>query len=322
MTSAARVSVIIPAYNAVKFLPEAIRSVLAQSHPVSELIVVNDGSVDGTAALLDGYSGDQFRILNVPNGGVSRARNLGLEVATGDFIAFLDADDTWHEDKVAAQIALMEEAPEVGFCFTDSLEMDDHTEATYFNSYVPELHSLPLRTLNSGYAVEGDTLSAMLSCRLTPFWTSVVMVRRSALGDIRFPPEVKLCEDFVYFVRCFLHGNAGFVRRPLMSKRRHDSNSVTDPSEFLKPQVDAINLLLREPLTSYHRKLLRRQRGRALAALGHAQFWRGDYGGSSCSYLQALTTRDVWKTSFAHLLVMPFQFIRTRIAMQGKKGVP
>ncbi|MCM1496846.1 MAG: glycosyltransferase family 2 protein [Clostridium sp.] len=104
------VSVIMPAYNGEKFIGEAIRSVLCQQVPL-ELIVINDQSTDGTEAAVRSFLQDEriVYICNEQNIGVAKSRNKGMELAKGKYIAFLDADDYWTPDKLAKQLALMEE---------------------------------------------------------------------------------------------------------------------------------------------------------------------------------------------------------------------
>ena len=107
-----RISAIIVVYNGERYLAEAIESILAQTHPPSELIVVNDGSTDGTATIARGFA--EVRYQYRPNGGIGAARNLGLELARGDFIAFLDADDLWMPEKLAQQAAAFAADPQLG----------------------------------------------------------------------------------------------------------------------------------------------------------------------------------------------------------------
>ena len=111
------VSVIVPAYNGAWCVARAIDSVIAQTFPDFELIVVDDGSTDDTAAVLNAY-GDRLRVVRKTNGGLSSARNAGIAAARGHHVAFLDADDWWLPDKLAFQVALMEANPELVFCST------------------------------------------------------------------------------------------------------------------------------------------------------------------------------------------------------------
>lgn len=89
-------SVVIPAYNVESYIEETITSVLRQTFNDWELLVVDDGSTDRTREKLGAFKDERIRVLTIPNGGVSRARNLGIEKAAGKFIAFLDGDDVWH----------------------------------------------------------------------------------------------------------------------------------------------------------------------------------------------------------------------------------
>jgi len=103
------VSVVMPVYNAEATMARSIDSVLAQSHHQVELILVNDGSRDGSAAIMDAYAGRDPRVVAVhqANGGVAAARNRGLQEARGTHVAFLDSDDWWDTDKLAIQLAHM-----------------------------------------------------------------------------------------------------------------------------------------------------------------------------------------------------------------------
>jgi glycosyltransferase involved in cell wall biosynthesis len=107
------ISVIIPAYNAERFLAETIESVLAQDYAPFEVIVVNDGSTDLTAAVAAGFGDRRLRAVYQPNGGLASARNCGLRAARGALIAFCDADDWWTADKLKIQAALLRENPAV-----------------------------------------------------------------------------------------------------------------------------------------------------------------------------------------------------------------
>ncbi|OOZ41170.1 hypothetical protein BOW53_04695 [Solemya pervernicosa gill symbiont] len=97
------VSVVIPAYNAATFIAEAIESVLAQSYPATEIIVVDDGSEDETAAVASRF-GNDIKLFRQENRGIGAARNLGLDHVCGELVTLLDADDRWHEDKLALQV--------------------------------------------------------------------------------------------------------------------------------------------------------------------------------------------------------------------------
>lgn len=106
------VSIIVPCYNAEAWVSEALASALAQTWAPTEVIAVNDGSRDGTLAVLRRHEGSRVRVIDQPNQGASAARNAGLRAAQGDLVQFLDADDRLAPDKVGRQVAALAEAPE------------------------------------------------------------------------------------------------------------------------------------------------------------------------------------------------------------------
>ncbi|CAN5199293.1 glycosyltransferase family A protein [soil metagenome] len=111
------VSCIIPVHNGERFLSESLDSALAQTHRLHELIVVDDGSEDRTAAVAGRYS-EQVIYARQKQSGAPAARNRGIAIASGEFVAFLDADDLWHESKLARQLAEFEARPALGCCMT------------------------------------------------------------------------------------------------------------------------------------------------------------------------------------------------------------
>jgi glycosyltransferase involved in cell wall biosynthesis len=104
------VSVIVPVYNGEKYLDEAVESIRRQPHPHVEIIVVDDGSTDQSAAIAEGL-GPSVRLIRQPHRGLPAAHNQGVAAAGGDFIAFLDCDDLWTEDKLSIQLTLLREHP-------------------------------------------------------------------------------------------------------------------------------------------------------------------------------------------------------------------
>ena len=130
-------SVIIPVYNGAKFIDNAIKSVFSQTNSDWELIVVNDGSKDNTEDVLKKYAdNDKIRIINQENGGVSVARNTGYEVSKGEYIAFLDADDVWHNNHLEVMAELIQQYPTAGlygtFTRTELVNGEIIEKAEYF----------------------------------------------------------------------------------------------------------------------------------------------------------------------------------------------
>ena len=125
MTPAAPpISVVIPAFNAELYLAEAIQSVLAEGIPGIEVVVVDDGSTDGTAGVAAAF-GTQVALIRQPNAGIGAARNAGVERAAGNFLAFLDSDDVWPAGSLACRLAVLDADPEADGVFGSVQEFRD-----------------------------------------------------------------------------------------------------------------------------------------------------------------------------------------------------
>lgn len=132
---------IIPTFNRRDLVIRAIESVLAQTHPVDEIIVVDDGSTDGTDTALQARFGDRLHYVRQANAGVSAARNLGLSLTRGRYIALLDSDDEWMPDKTERQLAWLQRYPEHGMVLCDAEQVDvqgRHLRLTQRRRTLPE----------------------------------------------------------------------------------------------------------------------------------------------------------------------------------------
>ena len=134
------VSVIMPVYNAESHVAEAINSVLRQSHQNLELIAVDDASTDDSFKIIDNIRDQRLKCVRLKkNSGAGKARNEGIRMAKGRFIAFLDADDIWLEEKLSAQIELMRQTG-VALSYTDYYLMDGESKFTHRVSSPPSLN--------------------------------------------------------------------------------------------------------------------------------------------------------------------------------------
>jgi glycosyltransferase involved in cell wall biosynthesis len=182
-----RVSVVIPTFNCVQYLPEAIESVFAQTHVPHEVIVVDDGSTDGTEEQLRNYAG-RIRFFRKENGGVSTARNMALREATGDLIAFLDSDDVWHPRKLEMQVACLRKNPDVGLLGARMIDWPQQE----FREIAEEMQEGKM------IAIPFETLAVK-----NVFITSTVVVRRSITEKVgEFDPTLRGPEDYDYWLRC------------------------------------------------------------------------------------------------------------------------
>jgi glycosyltransferase involved in cell wall biosynthesis len=143
-----RVTVMIGAYNAGRYLSEAIESVLAQTHPVAQLVVVDDGSDDDTGAIAESY-GPPVTAIRQRNGGMAAARNTAAREATGDFFAFLDADDRFRPDKLERQLAVFADDPELDVVYGHVTEfVSPELDPAALELLRPPQHDVPWPTPN------------------------------------------------------------------------------------------------------------------------------------------------------------------------------
>jgi len=197
-----QVSVIIPTYNRGWIIKEAIDSVLAQDYTEFELIVVDDGSTDHTADVLDSYR-NVIKVLSQKNKGVSAARNRGIAEASGKFIAFLDSDDLWLSQKLSAQIEFFTQTPDALICQTE--------EVWIRNGLIvnpKKRHKKP-----SGMIFE----PSLALCLVSP---SAVMIRRSLLEIVgNFDETLPACEDYDLWLRISCRFPVYRIDTPLIIKR-------------------------------------------------------------------------------------------------------
>ena len=123
------VSIVVPAYNTLKTLPETIASLLDQTYTDIEVIVVDDGSTDGTAAWVRAHPDHRVRLFRQINRGLSGARNGGIITARGDLIGFCDGDDLWEPEKLEKHVAFLAEHPEIGVSYSASLLVDEQNQS-------------------------------------------------------------------------------------------------------------------------------------------------------------------------------------------------
>jgi glycosyltransferase involved in cell wall biosynthesis len=202
------VSVVIPAYNAESTLAETVNSVLAQTFTDFEVIVVNDGSRDATAAIAGSY-GPRVRCISKENEGQSVARNVGIRAAEGQLIALLDHDDLWRPDKLERQVSLMETSG-AGAVYTDLDVIDAHGR----------LGHLPRRRSNDDYC-QGLLLYSTIVAG-TP--SSFLGIRELLLEDGGFDPRFSSCTDLDMWLRLSRRTTFAFVDAPLTIRREHGAN--------------------------------------------------------------------------------------------------
>lgn len=162
-----KVSVVIPVYNARDVIGETIESVLAQTWTDREIVVVDDGSSDGSGDIVRSF-GERVRYVRQENGGVARARNRGIAESTGEYVALLDHDDLWHPTKLDRQVTVLDRRPEVGMVITDVAHIDRYGK--------------PMGIIGAGYN-PSETFARLFVRGFVPT-PSAAMIRRSVLETV------------------------------------------------------------------------------------------------------------------------------------------
>jgi glycosyltransferase involved in cell wall biosynthesis len=242
-----KVTVIIPTYNYGAFIEESISSVFNQTRLPDEIIVVNDGSTDNTSEVLNKYSDKQISVITTTNQGVSAARNTGLDNASGDVIAFLDADDRWFPDMLDRQIKLIETDPEIVCVFSNFIRFNNWNTEKLSDQflYYPELQKIPTKRTSIGFGkiIANDAFSNLIEMNEIPAFTQVMIFRMSAINDIRFNTKLVCCEDTNFVLKVFLKGRVAYNEEVLAEIRRHNDNATKDLKIFPKAKLIALKEL-------------------------------------------------------------------------------
>lgn len=208
------VSVIIPAYNSEKYISEAVESVINQTYKNIELIIVNDGSTDKTLDIVNEFSKKDSRvvIVNKENGGVSSARNLGFEIAKGDYIALLDSDDVCSEDRIEKQVHEMNDK---------SLDVCSGAMTTFGNTKKNKLYVYPESDseLKFNLLFFGKTIPC-----------SPAMLTKSIIKSYKFRTDMDWAEDYAYWLNLLLEKKEnvqfGNISSSLIGNRIHDEQTT------------------------------------------------------------------------------------------------
>jgi glycosyltransferase involved in cell wall biosynthesis len=197
-----QVTVIIPTFNSARYLIDAVESALAQTAPPAQIIVVDDGSTDDTAARLQPYE-SRLTIIRQRNQGTAAARNAGSRIAVGNFIAFLDADDVWHPRKLELQLRAFRDHPNVALLGTQSVDYPHQ----------------PFHPIQSRGHIEQITLKRLLVRNY--FAASSVMIRRAAVEQVGdFDRTLSGVEDLDYWQRTAASRPVANLALPLTGYRR------------------------------------------------------------------------------------------------------
>ena len=273
------VSVIVPTYNRAYCLAATLDSVLTQTHQHVEIVLIDDGSTDGTTELIAQKYGNEPRVRYVyqPNAGVVAARNHGLRIAQGDFIALLDSDDLWHPWKLEAQLAVMHARPEVGMVWTDMEAVNDAGERisqaylrTMYSAYrwFPSAEAMFNKSvrcaevaaglqdvLGDTRAYYGDIFSLMILGSLVH--TSTVLLRRERREQVGFFRDelAPSGEDYDFHLRTCRAGQVAYLDASAIVYQIGRPDQLTRPE--MKLTIARHSLKAIEPFLANERHMIR-----------------------------------------------------------------
>lgn len=226
-----KVSVVIPAYNAIAHLPETLDSVQQQSFQNFELLIVDDGSTDGTSEWVASLSDSRIRLITQTNSGCAAARNRGIQAAEGDYIAFLDADDIWEPGKLEKQVRILDNQPFVGLVYTWISHIDGQGQP---------IEQLGMPTVE-GYVWELIVEENPIMCG------SVPMVRRACFETVGLlDQQLRSAEDWDMWIRIARLYEFAVIKEPLVRYRIHAGSKSHNLDLHLRSRLRVIEKAFRE----------------------------------------------------------------------------
>lgn len=224
------VSIVIPAYNAEAWIAQTLESVQAQTHGHLEIIVVDDGSTDGGPAIVERFAAHdpRIRLVRQANGGVARARNNGWRQAKSDYIAFVDADDLWTDDKIERQLAtLIAAGPDTGLVYSWYVMIDAHNRVTY---------------RGEGPHHAGRVLDTLLTNNFIGNGSAALVTRAALEAAGGFEPalrdnDAQGCEDILFYCRVAEHYAFGVVEDYQIGYRQLPDNMSSNLPRMLRSWV-------------------------------------------------------------------------------------
>ena len=232
------VSVIIPTFDRAAWLGEAIASVLAQTYPHLELLVVDDGSHDATSEVVQAF-GPALTYIRQAHAGVSAARNRGVAASRGALVAFLDSDDVWRPRKVAAQVTLLQQQPHAQACYTDEIWI----------RHGVRVNPKQIHQKHSGWLFE----PSLPRCIISP---SSIMLRRTLWDQLGgFDERLPACEDYDLWLRLTLRTPVVLLPERLIVKR----GGHADQLSRCVPALDQYRIMALEKILTAPLSLSQRQ---------------------------------------------------------------
>jgi hypothetical protein len=233
LRSQASISVIVPSYNCGPLIAEALDSILAQTLPLKQIIVVDDGSTDDTAKIVGRYQNKRIQYLQRPHEGMPSACNAGLDAARGEFITFLYPGDRWSPAFAEHMHDYLAENPETVCAFSNFAHFDAATGkmlGEQFSNYPEIKRPVLLRDAPNahGRIPTEKAFGALVTCSDIPAYLQVMMFRRSALDSLRLEPSLGPGADTSFVLQAFMRGMVVFTDEVLAIVRQPANRGAPD----------------------------------------------------------------------------------------------
>jgi glycosyltransferase involved in cell wall biosynthesis len=275
-----KISIIIPTYNCADYIGDAIDSVSKQSCQDFEIIIVDDGSTDNTAKVLDKYkSNESVKYIFQENRGPGAARNKGMNLAEGEYLCFLDADDQLHPDSLKLRQGVLDSGEDIVMVFTDyGLKK---TEDSYIEKYLNDnkfvkyfKDSFVYKKCNNDFIVfNNNFVDLFYSFSPHPIWTGTVMMKKSIIDSIGyFRTDISVGEDTDYWTRIAQRYKIGYIDKPTAVYNNYRSYLTKDVERYCLDRIKSLKTA--SSPTNSRKKVIHKNISETYFQLGYYCFYK------------------------------------------------
>ncbi len=307
-----KISVVIPVYNGQTYIRKTLESVLAQEYPAHEVIVINDGSTDGTQSELDRF-GRRITVKTTRNEGVAAARNTGIDLATGEYIALLDADDIWFKIKLKSIVEAIKRNPQAGFICSDYFVR--HPE--FGNKMQRQFWIQPgIDHFNFDAPLKRNPFEMLLLYGNFVGTPSAVVFKKAIAKEFGyFKSLFKIVEDLYFFLGMAMRTSYLIIGEPLFYKRTHHMNMSNDKLNTYLGHRGVLQSIFVTEKAYIERHHLQPSFGVALAninyAIGNMYYEFGDRNRAFEAYREALRSSATPKNILDYLWIVSKKSLRS-----------
>ena len=307
------VTVIVAAYNAANYLEETLHTILDQDYSPLEIIVVDDGSTDETAAIAKSF-GNRVRYRYQQNSGsCASPRNHGLAAAQGEYVTFFDADDLMLPGKISRQVNELVTHSEAVLCVGNYRNFTGETTSGDHFSTCPELSRYVATSCNSSFVLEAHECRNILISENFTIASSPLFRTRTVVSEGGFNTDLKACEDFHLIYRTATHGKVVIVPEVLFERRLHDTNMSADSERMLRNLIASRLSLAQHETDPVLVKHLEKRAQRYRRSLQSCLINKGQFGGAFALYKDTLPPRSLSDLNHDIRQAIKLVFSQTRL---------